>query len=207
MRRRAWYVSVTMAKPSKTQGPKQEKKSRSKRRRATKPPNRLPWIVGIVAVVALIAVPIAIEAVQAASLPGERFASQGNRHVPEGANVPPYNSNPPTSGPHTDPLAAWGVYGPEDEVPHDQRLLHNMEDGGVVLWYKPAADAAATEERIAALEEIASGYRRTVIVPREDMPTEFAFTAWQRLQRFDAIEVDAMRAFVDAYEGIDHHVP
>jgi len=31
-------------------------------------------------------------------------------------------------------------------------------------------------------------------------------TAWQRLQRFETIDQEAMGAFVDAYEGLDHHV-
>ena len=180
------------------------KTQRSKRRRATNRPSRAPWILGAIGIAALIVVPIVIEAVRAAGLPGERLASQGNRHVALGADVPPYNSDPPTSGPHTSDVAPWGSYGP-GEAPHDQRLLHNMEDGGVVLWYRPADDPSATDARIAALEEIAGGYRRIVIAPRPDMPTDFALTAWQRLQRFDAIDEDAMRTFVEAYEGIDHH--
>ena len=198
-----------MAKSKDTSSSKRDQaKPRSKRRRASSNsgPNRLPWIVGGVAVVALIAVPIVLEAVQAAGLPGERFASLGNRHVAVGTEVS-YNSDPPTSGPHSAQLAPWGVYGPEDVTPHDQNLLHNMEDGGVVLWYLPSPDAEETDRRIATLEEAASGYRRVVIVPRNDMPTPFAATAWQRLQRFDGADVEAVRAFVDAYEGIDHHVP
>jgi hypothetical protein len=182
------------------------KKQRSKRRRSRSGPGRAPWIVGALGVGALIVVPIVLEAVRAANLPGERFASQGNRHVALGAEVPGYNSDPPTSGPHTNELAPWGTYGP-DEAPHDQRVLHNMEDGGVVLWYRPAGDVDATEARIAALEEVARSYRRIVIAPRPDMPTDFALTAWQRLQRFEAIDEEAMRAFIDAYEGLDHHVP
>lgn len=180
-------------------------KPRSKRRRTQAKPNRWPWVIGIVGVLALIAVPIIVEAVQASNLPGERFASQGNRHIQLGTNVADYNSNPPTSGPHTGQIAPWGVYGPEDDTPHDQELIHNMEDGGVVLWYQPGSDAQETNQRIAALEEVAEGTRRIVIVSREDMPSRYALTAWQRLQRFDDIDAPAMRAFIDAYEGIDHH--
>lgn len=198
--------SNSMAKSKKKRSAASgDAKPRSKRRRATPAPNRLPWVIGIVAVVALIAVPIVLEAVRAGNLPGERFASQGNRHVALGAEVAPYNSNPPTSGPHNAQLAAWGVYGPEDATPHDQELLHNMEDGGVVLWYRPADDPAETDRRIAGLEEVAEGYRRVAIVPRSEMPTTFALTAWQRLQRFDELEPQAMRTFVEAYEGVDNH--
>lgn len=180
------------------------KKQRSKRRRAVKRPSRAPWILGAIGVAALVITPIAIRMVQASSLPGERFPSQGNRHVPLDAEVPAYNSDPPTSGPHTQELAPWGTYGP-DEPQHDKNLIHNMEDGGVVLWYRPAETDEATDERIAVLQEASRGYRRIVIAPRPDMPTPFAATAWQRLQRFEDADVEGMRAFVEAYEGIDHH--
>ncbi len=176
------------------------KKSRSKKRRASKNSNRLGWILGIAAVAALIIVPIVINVARRANLPGERFPSQGNAHVEVGAEVAPY-SNPPTSGPHSGQLAAWTAY---DFIVPEQRLIHNMEDGGVVLWY-----LFGTEEEnrahIDALQEVARPYRRVVIAPRESMPTTYALTAWQRLQRFDEIDVDAMRKFIDAYEGIDHH--
>lgn len=180
------------------------KKQRSKRRRSRPIASRVPWILGAIAVAGLIAVPIVIESVRAANLPGERFASQGNRHVALGANVPDYNSDPPTSGPHTAEMAPWGTYGPDDVV-EDQRLLHNMEDGGVIVWYRPADDPDATLDRLDALERIAASYRRVVIAPRPDMPTDYAMTAWQRIQRFEAIDEDGMTAFLAAFEGIDNH--
>lgn len=182
------------------------KKSRSKRRRTVAKPSRAPWILGAIAVAALVAIPIVIEAVKQANEPGERFASQGNRHVALGAEVPPYNSDPPTSGPHTESIAAWGSYGPEDTVP-DQNLVHNMEDGGVIVWYRPADDPEETRRRLSTLETLSSGYRHVVIVPRPEMPTDYALTAWRRLQRFDEIEEEGMLAFLQAYEGTDHHGP
>ena len=139
--------------------------------------------------------------VRISNLPGESFPSQGNIHIKLGADHPAYNSDPPTSGWHTPELNSWGSF---DFVVPDERLLHNMEDGGVILWY-----AFGTEEEnrahIERLTEVARGYQRVVIVPRENMPTTYAMTAWQRLQRFDAIEEEGMRAFLEAYEGIDHH--
>lgn len=180
------------------------KKQRSKRRRPARRQSRLPWILAGIGIVALIVLPIAVNAVQSANLPGERFPSQGNRHVSVGANVPDYNSDPPTSGPHTADLAGWGTYGPGD-APHDMRLIHNMEDGGVILWYLPAETTEENDARIAVLEQASRGYHRVAIVPRPDMPTTFALTAWQRLQRFDEADPEGMRAFVRAYEGIDHH--
>lgn len=167
---------------------------------AKKSNNALFWLIGA-AVAALIAIPIIINANRSSSLPGEVFRSQGNAHVQLGSATPAYNSDPPTSGWHTGELAGWGSY---DYVVPDQRLVHNMEDGGVIMWYA-LGSAEENEENIRRLEEVASGYRRVVIVPRENMPTPYALTSWTRLQRFDDIDAEGMQTFLQAFEGIDHH--
>ena len=172
-------------------------RGRGRRRRN----NNLPWVVGIAGVVAVIALPIVVNAVRWANLPGEGFRSQGNAHISLTTEHAPYNSNPPTSGWHTPNLANWGSY---YEVQPDERLVHNMEDGGVILWYR-SGTPEENEEHVEALEEVAQGYRRIVIAPREEMPTTYALTAWQRLQRFEEIDREGMREFIDAFEGIDHH--
>ncbi|HEX7002785.1 MAG TPA: DUF3105 domain-containing protein [Trueperaceae bacterium] len=173
-------------------------RGRSRRRNRK---NNLPWIVGITGVAALIVLPIVVNAVRWANLPGEGFRSQGNLHIALGTEHVPYNSDPPTSGPHTPNLANWGSY---YEIQPDERLVHNMEDGGVILWYRHGTPEE-NEAHVEALEEVARGYRRVVIAPREEMPTTYALTAWQRLQRFDEIDPDGMREFIEAFEGIDHH--
>jgi hypothetical protein len=180
---------------------RKETKQKRRRLRQTHRQNRLiPWVVGG-GIVLMVAVPLTINYLRFLSLPGEYYRSQGNVHVTLGTQTPPYNSNPPTSGWHTAELAAWGSY---DEPLPDQLVVHNMEDGGVLMWYRPGTpeDNAA---HIAALESAARGYRRVVILPREDMPTQYALTAWTRLQRFDELDVEGKRAFLEAYEGIDHH--
>lgn len=169
------------------------------RRRRKALPN--PWLVGLAGLVALVALQVTLNAVAEARLPGERFRSQGNVHVSLGTATPGYNSEPPTSGWHTAELAPWGAH---LEVQPDQRVLHNMEDGGVVLWY-PLGSAEENAAHVAALEEVARGYGRVVIAPREGMPTRYTLTAWQRLQRFDDVDREGMRAFLAAYHGLDHH--
>ncbi|UCH26914.1 MAG: DUF3105 domain-containing protein [Trueperaceae bacterium] len=182
-----------------TTNPVKDAKPRSKRSRRK---NRfLPYILGGVGVLLLIFLPIIVNSLRSGGLPGESFASQGNTHIQLGDAHPPYNSDPPTSGWHTGDLIAWGSY---DYVVPDERVIHNMEDGGVILWYRLGAPEE-NEDHIEALEEISSRFRRIVILPREGMPTAYAFTAWQRLQRFDEINEEGMLAFIDAFEGIDHH--
>jgi hypothetical protein len=172
----------------------------STRRKKAKAANLTPWLVGL-GVVALIAVPTVINVSRSASLPGESFADQGNAHIPEGSPPPAYNSDPPTSGAHWETMANWSSY---DFVVPDQMLLHNLEDGGVILWYT-LGSPEENRERLGQLEEVARGFQRVVIAPREGLETPFAATAWQRRQLFESVDAAGMRAFIEAFEGVDHH--
>ena len=174
---------------------------RSKHRSSRKKRRNLPVLLGVGAIVVVLVGLVVVRLAQQANLPGERFASQGNAHIRLGDDHPPYNSDPPTSGWHTPDLAAWGTY---DFIVPDERLIHNMEDGGVILWYA-FGSAEENAAHVEALQSVARGYPRIVIAPREGMPTTYALTAWQRLQRFEAIDEARMRAFIDVYHGIDHH--
>lgn len=160
----------------------------------------MPWLIGA-GVVALIAVPIVINTSQRTSLPGEAFPSQGNAHIAEGDTSAQYNSVPPTSGPHWGTLANWGSY---DFVVPDQVLLHNLEDGGVVLWYA-LGSPEENQERIGQLEEVARGFEKVIIAPRENLESPFAATAWERRQLFNNVDQVEMRAFIEAFEGVDRH--
>lgn len=155
-------------------------------------------------VATLLVAGIAIQVVRQANLPGESFRSQGSLHLASLVSPHvPYNSNPPTSGPHVSSVAAWRSY---TEPVEDEYLVHNMEDAGVILWY----DLGTPEEnqrRVELLEEVARGYNRIVIAPRQDLGSQYVLTAWTRLQRFDDIDEEGMVRFIDAYEGIDHHAP
>ena len=190
------------AKAAKAAAPSTSSTKLARARRGRRKGNPLPWIVGLGGLAVLVVVQIGINVYREATAPGERFASQGNVHVSLGTSTPAYNSDPPTSGWHTPDLAAWGTY---VEPQPDQRLVHNMEDGGVILWYE-AGTPEENEAQVAALQEVVDGrYSRVVIAPREGMPTPYAMTAWQRLERFDAIDTVAMQAFLAAYHGLDHH--
>src|SRR5438309_8269495 len=67
----------------------------------------------------------------------------GGQHVAVGT-FPTYNSTPATSGPHwNDPPIApmnWGVY--TAAVP-EPAAVHNLEHGGIVIWYQASKLSAA----------------------------------------------------------------
>lgn len=147
----------------------------------------------------------------------EVLPSLGNSHIEDGGiSSIAYNSTPPTSGPHYGGLAALNIY--PEPVRYEQ-LLHNLEDGGVVVYYQ-CGDGCP--ELVSQLEGVVSTYlgagRKVILVPNDptwtvnnslplhqDMGSRIALTAWQSIDKFDEFDESRMRKFIDRYEGIDHH--
>ena len=146
------------------------------------------------------------------------FASQGNIHIEFGSPSPiTYNSTPPTSGPHYGNLVGWGVY---DEPQRYEHLIHNLEDGGVVLYYQcPEGCPEVVKELTDLVQPYLAQGKHVVLVPNnpawsingsqplhQDMEARIALTAWQRILKLDEVDSGAVRTFIERYEGIDHHV-
>ena len=107
----------------------------------------------------------------------ESFEPMESPHIEVGAPHEPYNSDPPTSGPHyqspdgpVDPSYYTNELEPE-------QVVHNLEHGQVVIWYRPDLDAEMKDriERLAEQESTA-----TVALPYEgiDDKHSFVLTAW-----------------------------
>ena len=157
--------------------------------------------LGIAAAV-VVAVVVGYFAYQAsANRPGVEFPDQGNLHIQtESEAHVPYNSDPPTSGPHLPYLAPWGVH----NVPITRELqVHNLEDGGVVIQYYCPNGCADLVDKLTA---IVKGYdRQVVLAPYPKMKTRIALTAWTRMDAFDDYDEGRIVRFIRAYRGIDHH--
>jgi len=147
----------------------------------------------------------------------QSFATQGNVHIALGTVSPvAYNSTPPTSGPHYENLAGWGAH---DEPVQYEHLIHNLEDGGVIVYYQcPEGCPEVVDELTAVLSPYWDQGRHVALAPNDptwtvggsqplhaDMGALIALTAWQKLLKLDAMDADTIRAFVEHYEGIDHH--
>jgi hypothetical protein len=63
--------------------------------------------------------------------PGQSVPQQARTHIQVGDAHEPYNTEPPTSGPHAGTVRA-DFY---DEAPPDENLVHNLEHGYVIIWY------------------------------------------------------------------------
>lgn len=130
----------------------------------------------------------------------QEYPSLGNAHVPNPSTPHvPYNSDPPTSGPHTPYLAKWGIH--DRPVPKEEQV-HNLEDGGVIIQYK-CPDGCP--ELVEQLEAIARRYDRLILAPYPGMDRRIALTAWQHLDQFDQFDEQRIVRFIDAHIGIDHH--
>ncbi len=145
------------------------------------------------------------------------FPTQGNLHIALGSTSSvPYNSTPPTTGPHYENLAAWGIHRENARYEH---LIHNLEDAGVVIYYQ-CEDGCP--ELVAELEAVVEPYLadgRHVVLTRndpnwvvggsatlhQDMGARIALTAWRKLLLMDEVDAETIRTFIDRYEGIDHH--
>jgi hypothetical protein len=127
----------------------------------------------------------------------ETIPIQGEGHL-VGDQEPPvdYNSTPPTSGWHTSGDVEFAVYG-EDEPLTEPEQVTVLELGGALITYGdlPAEDVAALAELVTA--EYAG---QAAMTPYDALEAgEVALTAWGKLQRCDGVDVDAVRAFVEAY--------
>ncbi len=131
----------------------------------------------------------------------QEIPSLGNAHLSNlSAPHVPYNSDPPTSGPHTYYLAKWGIH--DRPLPKEEQV-HNLEDGGVIIQYNCPDGCPELVERLKA---IARRYDTLILAPYPGMDRRIALTAWQRLHKFNDFDERRIVRFIDAHIGIDHHV-
>jgi len=178
---------------------RQQKEEARRRKRLRR---QLLWIGGTLGlVVALGIVVYSLVARAVADMPGEFVPSLGNQHInsPDEPHIP-YNSDPPTSGPHLPYLAPWGVH--EQPIPRELQV-HNLEDGGVLVQYNCPEGCP---ELVEQLKAIVQRYPQFVILaPYEGMDARIALTAWTRIDKFDEFDEARIVRFIEAYRGIDHH--
>ncbi len=112
-----------------------------------------------------------------------------------------YSTTPPTSGRHWNGWAACGFYGP-DQILADERIIHNMEHGNIVVSYN-----FTEPEQIQELEDVFDSIGKTNLwgVARfyDRIPEgTVALTTWGVIDGpMDGIQKDRIEAFFDAYSG------
>ncbi|OGI74415.1 hypothetical protein A3D42_00975 [Candidatus Nomurabacteria bacterium RIFCSPHIGHO2_02_FULL_41_18] len=122
---------------------------------------------------------------------GEKIADLGAAHVAKNAPHSGYNSNPPTSGPHWTGVAGAGI---KDEPVPDELVLHSMEHGAAVVWYRE--DLAQSDvDIIRSAFQSASG--KKIMLPRKDLDVPVALTSWGYLLELDTIDGEKIKKFIE----------
>lgn len=161
---------------------------------------RLLLIGGVLLIGAVVVVVVVLFAGGGGGRVGERQVDQGGGHIADGTIGGPYSSSPATSGEHWNNPANWGVYTLAAPAIESQ-VIHNLEHGGIVIWYQPAL---TSEEDITTLtnwteQQVRSAKFKVILSPwtGADFGHPIAVTAWDWLLYLDTADTGQIRAFLD----------
>jgi hypothetical protein len=138
----------------------------------------------------------------------------GGGHVSDGAScrdnpgscqlaANPYSSLPATSGPHWTTPDNWGVF---TTAQAESQVIHNLEHGGIVIWYDPARVDAAGIQALAdyvtaQVRSGISGRFKFILSPwggTEPLPAPIVATAWRYLLELETADTSAIADFARA---------
>jgi len=149
----------------------------------------------------------------------------GREHVPqEEWEKFKYNSNPPTSGSHDEIWTKSGVY---KDAQGDGHLVHSLEHGYIIISHncgvEASSSAKASEDKqnskagtesaemekecmdfVNKLEELVKKDSwKMIVIPRPSLDTDFALTAWGKIDKFDIKDasLDRVNAFIEAFRN------
>ena len=137
--------------------------------------------------------------------PGRDIPIQGRTHIAVGQPHDPYNSEPPSSGPHYDTPAQAGFY---DRAPADEYLIHSMEHGYVIIWYNCDQYKDGTCDQLKAKVKDAmgaagvstvTGTLKLIGVPRAGQKTEIALSAWGHIDIPEGFSKQGILDFIRGY--------
>ena len=149
--------------------------------------------------------PIGVSKADAGCSPVQTFKEQVGKsgaalHIAVGDTHEPYNSNPPTSGPHYAQPAApidTGFYTSDVEP---EKVVHNMEHGQIVIWYRPNVSSDVKHDVERLVEEQPDA---TVAVPWDDIESKYSLvvTAWAHSQSCAKPSSEAIDEFREQFQG------
>lgn len=124
-------------------------------------------------------------------LMGEKMPDEGAVHVARDKEHVAYKSNPPTSGPHWTGVAGPGI---KYEPVADELVLHSMEHGAAVVWYREDLEQSDIEKIKIAFNN-SSG--KKIMLPRKDLDVPVALTSWGYLLKLETIDEKIIQEFIE----------
>lgn len=128
--------------------------------------------------------------------PGVTLADQGQNHVSKKEIESfSYNSNPPTSGPHTAKVPPFGIY---DQELHTGYQIHMLEHGAILIQY--ATDEQSTIDQLRQIARtLAQTNPRVTLAPNSSLDSAIVLTAWIHLLTLDQVDEQQITEFFSAY--------
>lgn len=138
---------------------------------------------------------------------GQGVPQQARTHIQVGDAHEPYNTDPPTSGPHAGIVRA-DFY---ETAPPDENLVHNLEHGYVVIWYNCTgledAGCQSLKTQIQGVMNrakpvvVASDIRKLIAAPRPGMDALVALTSWGRVHKLMAFDEGQVTQFINGFRN------
>lgn len=159
-------------------------------------------LIGGLVVATLVIVVVAGLALTRQGAPvGEQVPNMGaNLHIqnPDDPLPTPYNSNPPTSGYHYGGgTAPWGIH----TQPIDDKLtVHNLEHGGVAIYYSQSAAKGLVDQLATVARELQQRSPCIIMMPRapDQIDAPIVMTAWNWKLKLQEVDAKAIRSFFEA---------
>ena len=146
------------------------------------------------------------EAVEAAGCEVTSKRATSRDHTEDPNEQIPYDTNPPTSGRHFAAPADDGSY---ETAPDIKELVHTLEHGRVIVWFKKTLPEEARANLQAFFEE--DDYHMVLVPNETDMPFDVATSVWtidpqpngtgrmMGCREYSPAVFDALRTFRDEY--------
>ncbi len=124
-------------------------------------------------------------------LVGEKIALLESSHVLEGQPHQAYNSNPPTSGPMWSGVAGAGI---KSEPAPDELMVHSMEHGAAVVWYKEGLEQGEVDKIKKAFFDSTG---KKIMLSRKDLDVPVALTSWGYLLKLQTVDESKIKEFIE----------
>ena len=133
---------------------------------------------------------------------GTHEEDESNLHVPVGEAVT-YKTDPPTSGTHwNQPGLAPAPWGIKDAKLPNEVIVHNLEHGGIVMFYKDLTPSDLATVRELARTLMGAGFPKIIVEPYPLTDSKIALSAWRwslKLQGYDDVQI--VKFVKQHYEG------
>lgn len=123
---------------------------------------------------------------------GEKIEEMKSPHIKPGESHEPYNSNPPTSGPHIgDGVAGPGI---KDVPVADELVVHSLEHGAAVVWYKEGLEKNEVDKIKRAFNN-SSG--KKIMLPRKGLDVPVVLTSWNYRLKLQTVDETKIKEFIE----------